>query len=252
MNLALFGGTFDPVHLGHIAVARAAAERFSLQRIYFVPAYIPPHKQVSPVTAFGHRYAMLALATADENALVPSLLESPEHRPQHGANYSIDTVRNFKNTLGKSDRAFFLIGMDAFLEIATWREPEALLREIEFIVASRPGFSLADIGKALPESLRPSEAVAEAMREQPPKGNIVLRGVTIHLLDDVAEKISATQIRNAAEKGRALEKLVGPAVAGYIRKAELFRRAPARSQPASKVANKQFEVFAGGKPSHAR
>jgi nicotinate-nucleotide adenylyltransferase len=251
MNLAIFGGTFDPVHLGHLAVARAATERFALKRVYFVPAYVPPHKQAEPVTAFGHRYAMLALATAEEKTFVPSLLESPEHRPQHGANYSIDTVRNFKCGLGKSDRAFFLIGMDAFLDIAAWREPEALLREIEFIVASRPGFSLADISQALPEGLRPSEAVTAAMRKQPLKGDIVLRGVTIHLLDGVAEKISATQIRRAAEKGRALDKLVGPAVAAYIRKTEVFRHAPAQAQSV-KPAKPQFEVLAGGKAKRAR
>lgn len=252
MNLALFGGTFDPVHLGHIAVARAAAKRYALQRIYFVPAYIPPHKQTAPVTAFGHRFAMLAVATEGESAFVPSLLESPEHRPQHGANYTIDTVRNFKNSLGKSDRAFFLIGIDAFLEIASWREPEVLLREIEFIVASRPGFSLADIGKALPESLRPSPAVIDAMQKQPLAGDIVLHGVTIHLLEGMAEKVSATQIRGVAQKGRALEKLVGPAVAGYIRKVEIYRRGPARSQPNSKAAKVHFEVLAGGKSRHAR
>ncbi|MGA3212348.1 MAG: nicotinate-nucleotide adenylyltransferase [Terriglobales bacterium] len=252
MNLALFGGTFDPVHLGHMAVARAAAQRYALQRIYFVPAYIPPHKQAIPVTAFGHRFAMLAVATADEAGFVPSLLESPEHRPQHGANYTIDTVRNFKNSVGKSDRAFFLIGIDAFLEIASWREPEALLREIEFVVASRPGFSLADVGKALPESLRPSEAVTDALRKQPPAGDIVLRGVTIHLLEGVEEKVSATQIRGAAEKGRGLEKLVGPAVANYIRKTEIYRRTPTRSQRAAKRPTTQFEVFAGGKSRHAQ
>jgi nicotinate-nucleotide adenylyltransferase len=252
MNVALFGGTFDPVHLGHLAVARAAASQFDLKRVYFVPAFIPPHKSVQPITAFGHRYAMVALATTGEKMFVPSLLESPEHRPQHGANYSIDTIRNFKPTLGKSDRLFFLIGIDAFLEISTWREPEALLREAEFIVVSRPGFSLADVGAALPEKLRPSEEVTKAMCKHPAKGDIVLSGATIHLLEGVAEKISATQIRSAAERNRPLDKLVGGAVADYMRKQGLYRSAAARAQMHSKsraqgqVAT-NLQVFPGGK-----
>ncbi len=222
MNVALFGGTFDPVHLGHLAVARAAVARFELKRVYFVPAYIPPHKLAQPVTAFSHRFAMVALATAGEKAFVPSLAEGPEQRPAHGANYSIDTVRRLKQQLGKSDRLYFLIGIDAFLQISTWREPEALLREVEFIVVSRPGFSLADLGGALPGSLRPAETVRRAMRQQPARGDIVLPGATIHLLENVAEKVSATQIRNAATQGRSLDKLVGPAVAEYIRKQQLY------------------------------
>ncbi len=222
MNVALFGGTFDPVHLGHLAVARAAVERFGLRRVYFVPAYIPPHKLSQPVTAFVHRYAMVVLATAGEKALVPSLLEGPEARPAHGANYSIDTVRRLKQQLGKSDRLFFLIGIDAFLQISTWREPQALLREVEFIVVSRPGFSLGDLGEALPEGVRPAENVRKAMRQQPARGDVVLPGATIHLLENVAEKVSATQIRSAATKGRPLDKLVGAEVAEYIRKQQLY------------------------------
>ena len=123
MNFALYGGTFDPVHPGHVAVARAAARMFHLQRVYMVPAGIPPHKQERPIAAYEHRYAMLALATAGDKILVPSLLEAPEHLPEHGVNYSIDTVRRFKQTLNPGDRAFFLIGIDAFLEMPVGMNP---------------------------------------------------------------------------------------------------------------------------------
>jgi nicotinate-nucleotide adenylyltransferase len=235
-----------------LAVARAAAQRFELKRVYFVPAYIPPHKLRQPITAFGHRYAMLALATAEERQFVPSLLESPEHRPEHGANYSIDTLRHFKRALGHSDRAFFLIGIDAFLEIATWREPEALLQEAELIVVSRPGFSLADVGVALPPRLRPPEEVTKAMRKHPATGQIVLPGVTIHLLEGVTESISATQIRQAAEKGRPLVRLVGAPVAEYIRKQGLYRTEPVERRSRSSLAvsagaNSGLKVLPGGK-----
>ncbi len=147
MNIGLFGGTFDPVHRGHVALARAAMERCKLHRIYFVPANIPPHKQKQPLTAFVHRFAMLALATADEKAFVPSLLEAPEEgvtpirkEQPPKPNYSIDTVQRLKQSCKAADKLFFLIGMDAFAEIAKWHQAEALFKEVEFVVAGRPGY----------------------------------------------------------------------------------------------------------------
>lgn len=242
MNVALFGGTFDPVHLGHLAVARAAQQRFQLGRVYLVPADIPPHKQKSPITPYHHRYAMLALATQDEKDLIPSLLEAPEAdgRSRWGANYSIDTVRRFKQTLKKSDRLFFLIGIDAFLDVAKWRDPEALLRECEFIVVSRPGFSLADVAGALPESMRPADAVLKPFREQAAKGDIVLAGAVIHLLEGVQKKVSATQVREAARAGRGINRLVPEPVAEYIKKMGLYRTSS--KSKASKTTASEAEM----------
>src|SRR6516164_10556786 len=121
MNIGLFGGTFDPIHNGHLALAQAAKERCSLRRIYFVPANVPPHKQMQPLSPYFDRYAMVVLATLGEKAFVPSLLEAPNseslsptprknssHHQVSGANYSIDTVHRLKDTLAKSDRLFFL------------------------------------------------------------------------------------------------------------------------------------------------
>jgi nicotinate-nucleotide adenylyltransferase len=219
MKIALFGGTFDPVHLGHIAVARAAAEKFGLGRVYFAPADLPPHKQKRKLTDFQHRFAMLALATADDPRFVASLLDAPTGEP----NYSIDTVRRLKSGLKKTDKLYFLIGMDAFKDIATWRQPEELLAEIEFIVVSRPGYSLADIGRALPESLRPTDLMMRAMRSQRPEGTIALMGATIHLLGEVREKVSSTQIRAAAGKSvKQLSRYVPLLVAEYIKKENLY------------------------------
>jgi nicotinate-nucleotide adenylyltransferase len=247
MNIALFGGTFDPIHRGHLAVARAARERFELGKILFVPTAAPPHKQ-RQLAAFEHRYAMVALATHGEKAFVPSLLEAPQremnngvqaqsprnapsHRPRHKgrheheetpATYSIDTVHRLKQQLRKADKLYFLIGIDAFLDIATWHRPEELLREVEFIIASRPGSSLAEVAAALPESLRPSAATRKPFQKQPAQGSIVLPGATLHLLDTVHEDVSATAIRAAAQGKRPLEKYVGAAVAEYIKKQGLY------------------------------
>src|SRR5512146_1273990 len=225
MNVALFGGTFDPIHLGHVAVARAAQQRFSLARVYIVPADVPPHKQSRPITPYHHRYAMVCLATQGQKDLVPSLLEAPgrEGISHFGANYSVDTVRRVRKTLKKSDRLFFLIGIDAFLDIGKWREPEALLRECEFIVASRPGFSLADVAGALPESIRPRDAVLKPFQKQPATGDISLGGVTSHLLEGVDEPASATKIRDSLAQSRSVSRWIDPAVAEYIKKLGLYK-----------------------------
>jgi nicotinate-nucleotide adenylyltransferase len=231
MNLALFGGTFDPVHRGHLVVARAAAAKFALKQVWFVPADIPPHKQKTPVTSFYHRYAMVTLAVTGEKDMLPSLAEAPDldaAKAGRKPSYSIETVRRVKKSLGKSDRLYFLIGMDAFKDIAKWREAEELLGECEFIVAARPGFSLADVATALPDKLRPAASVTKLFRKEKMDGPLVLPGVTLHMLPETHENVSATQIRVAVERGAALRKLVPEAVAEYIQKERLYRKAGVR------------------------
>jgi nicotinate-nucleotide adenylyltransferase len=230
MNIGLFGGTFDPVHRGHMAVARVAQERCKLHKIYFVPANIPPHKQKQPLTPFVHRFAMLALATAEEKSFVPSLLEAPEEgvtpirkASQGKPNYTIDTIRRLKQSFKTSDMLFLLIGMDAFADIAKWHQAEAIFREVEFVVAGRPGYSLADVANALPESLRPREEVTRPFHKQPACGDLVLPGVTIHCLADLKQPASATAIRDAAAAGKPLGRFVDAPVAEYIRKMGLYK-----------------------------
>jgi nicotinate-nucleotide adenylyltransferase len=191
---------------------------------------VPPHKQTQPLSPFIHRFAMLALATADEKAFVPSLLEAPpderttaprEKLPK--PNYSLDTVRRLKQSLKASDQIFFLIGIDAFAEISQWHKPEELLRECEFIVAGRPGYSLADVANALPEKLRPREEVTKPFQKHPASGDLVLRGATIHLLEDLHQPASATAIRQAVSAGKSLGRFLDPRVADYIRKVGLYK-----------------------------
>ena len=160
MNIALFGGTFDPIHRGHVVVARAAAAKFKLKQVWFVPADLPPHKLKTPVTSFYHRYAMVALALAGEKDFVPSLLEAPDpdaDSRKRKPSYSIETVRRVKASLGKSDHLYFLIGMDAFKDIAKWYKAGELLAQCDFIVAARPGYSLTDIVNSLPAGLNSSQ-----------------------------------------------------------------------------------------------
>jgi nicotinate-nucleotide adenylyltransferase len=196
MNVAIFGGTFDPVHRGHLAVARAAARRFRLDRIYFVPADLPPHKQSKPITPFPHRYAMLALALAGERQLVPSAAEyaAGARRP----NYTILTVARFRRALKKGDRLYLLVGADQFRELGTWYRARALVRRVEIIVATRPGSSLAEGWAKLPAGARV-------------------------LVLETREPVSATAVRRRAARGRPLGSLVPRAVAEYIRKTGLYR-----------------------------
>jgi len=238
MKIGIFGGSFDPIHRGHLALVQAAADRYSLRQVLFVPVNVPPHKQKQPLTPFIHRYAMVALATQDDKRWVPSLLEAPEFLTNHvgtaapgrpaghsaaAVNYSIDTVRRLKQTLTKSDRLFFLIGMDAFRDVAKWHEARALLGECDFIVASRPGYSLRDVAESLPEGLRPPSAVTRPFHRQPAKGDLVLPGVTLHLLEGVNQSVSATAIRAAAAEGKPPARWLDPRVADYIRKHGLYR-----------------------------
>jgi nicotinate-nucleotide adenylyltransferase len=234
MNIGLFGGSFDPIHRGHLALAQAAADRYQLRQVLFVPANVSPHKQKQPVTPFIHRYAMVALATADQKLFFPSMLEAPAElsstltgqRPvaTNAPSYSIDTVRRLKQTLKKADRLFFLIGIDAFRDIAKWREARALLAECAFVVASRPGFSLKDVAESLPDGVRPPAAITKPFQKQSASGDLVLPGLTLHLLEGVQQNVSATTIRDAAAHGKPLGRWLDPKVAEYVRKMGLYRR----------------------------
>jgi len=234
MNIGFFGGSFDPIHRGHLALAQAAREKFHLVRTYFVPTNLSPFKQDRPWTPFAQRYAMVALAVCGEKSFIPSLLEAPleawattpaKGRGHEGSkpSYSIDTVLRLKQELKKNDRLFFLIGIDAFRAIAAWHRVEELFGECEFIVASRPGYSLADVANALPEKLRPASTLIAPFARQAAKGDLVLRGATLHLLDTVRHAISATAIRQAVAEGKPTGKLLDPAVAEYIRKTGLYQ-----------------------------
>lgn len=243
MNIGLFGGTFDPIHRGHLALARSACERYKLGKVLFVPANVPPHKQGQPRSDFAHRYAMIALATGQDKDFFPSLLEAPQEleapvsRPKKTEaregkpNYTIDTVKRLKQSFKKVDRLFLLIGIDAFAEIASWHQAEALFRECEFVVASRPGYSLADVANALPASLRPRAEATKPFQKQAAAGDLVLSGATIHLLDGIYQPVSSTAIRQAAAAGKALGRFVEPGVADYIKKMGLYRSGSAHSAP---------------------
>lgn len=215
MNIGILGGTFDPVHRGHLAVARAAQRACHLDRIYFVPADVPPHKQRAPITAFEHRYAMLALALRGHDAFVPSLIEGAARLPGLGRrgrqrpNYTIDTIGRFRTQLSRRDRLFFIIGIDAFVDFPTWYKPAELLTAVEFIVVSRPGFALT------------AQVVTDILTKVP--GSSPRQASRIQVVGRVAEDVSSTAVRRTLASGRIPQRLLDPAVVEYIQKEHLYR-----------------------------
>ena len=194
-RIALYGGTFDPVHLGHVDVARRVLELFEIEKVLFVPAQVAPHKIGRRVTEPIHRYAMLALATQNDPRLSISTfeLDAPDRR------YTVDTVEHFQDAFGDSTELFFIMGADSWSEITTWREWERLLTMVNHIVATRPGH-------AIDETLPTPNA-------------------RVFFTDAVMRDISATNIRRLAGEGRfeELTRMVPAPVAEYIRKYELYR-----------------------------
>ncbi len=151
MNIALFGGTFDPIHSGHLRAAKVAARKFRLDRILFIPAGNPPHKHRDPLTPFPHRFAMVTLACQGDPRFVPSLLEVPRADGRH--HYSVTTARAVKSSLAPDDHLYFLLGLDAFLDLPHWKAYRRLFDLVDFIVVSRPGFGTREILKVAPQGL---------------------------------------------------------------------------------------------------
>ncbi len=215
MKLAIFGGTFDPVHAGHLRAARAATRAFRLDCVLFIPSGNPPHKRGGRLTAFDHRFAMTALACAGTPKFVPSLLEAP--RADHRPHYSVETVTKLRKSLTPRDQLYFLIGLDAFLDLQQWKTPERLLDAANFVVVPRPGFPLQEVLNVLPPRI---------VRGVPPpgrNGSVRLRRTKLHILSGVNVRVSSHEIREAIRQGRPVTGLLPPLVEEYIVKHELYQ-----------------------------
>ena len=226
-RIALFGGTFDPIHLGHLAVAQAALRAFRLDRVIFIPSAHPPHKPLSELLPYEHRFAMVALACAGHRRFVPSLAECADGAGPT-AFYSVDTVRRFRNEFNASgDRLYFIVGADSFLQIATWKDYRTLLGLCDFVVASRPGFRTDALRQAIPPELL-AQSPRVATRSAHRKGlrglrSIALRDTTVYLLDTVSSRVSATDVRRRLDRGKSVRGLVPPNVEEYIYKQAVYR-----------------------------
>lgn len=227
-RIALFGGSFDPIHAGHLAVARAADRRFNFDEIHFVPASRPPHKLKQHLAPFPHRFAMVALACAEHPHFVPSLAEAGEDFSGTQLHYSVDTVRYFRHAYnGPGDRVFFIVGADAFLDIPMWKEYEALLGLCDFVIANRPGIRLEALRLVIPPDLHAGPAQRTDKEDEALAGGspVVarLQRSTVYLLENVANEASATDIRRKANRGQSIHGLVSARVEEYILKQGLYR-----------------------------
>ena len=217
-RVALYGGTFDPVHLGHLEVARRVAELFEIERVLFVPAQIAPHKLTRAVTAPLHRYAMLVLASQND----PQLFVSTSELDTPDRHYTVDTIAHFQSSFGDSTELFFIMGADSWSEITTWRDWERLLTMTSHIVVTRPGYDVGNehVGAFLRDrivDLRSLDNDAGKIQQ--------LSGARIFVTDVVNKDISATEIRDVAKQGRFddLNNLVPQPVAEYIKKYGIYR-----------------------------
>ena len=218
-RIAIYGGTFDPVHLGHMEIARSISRLFAIDEFLFVPARAAPHKQDAQVSAGLDRYAMLALATQEDPRLCISVLELDATATQ----YTVDTIRHFRAYFGESAELFFVMGADSWMEITSWREWETLMALANHVVVTRPGyeFSADHISPAVAARVADVRGLAEKdVSELFEKGS-----PKIFVTDAVMQDVSATAVRRAARENRVddLNKLVPVAVAQYITKYRLYR-----------------------------
>jgi nicotinate-nucleotide adenylyltransferase len=215
-RIGVYGGTFDPPHNGHWRVAQNVLEKFALDRMLFVPAFVPPHKRGHAISAAHHRYAMLALATADEARMFVAGIEiEAPSRP-----YTVETLdRLCREEPGA--QLFFLMGADSFAEVTMWREWEKLLSAYSVVVAQRPGIELEPTPAGhLPPELR-QNVIDLRGGARPTKE--MMTAPHIYLTDYVAENVSATQVRAEIAAGRSVDGLTPPAIANYIAKYRLYR-----------------------------
>jgi nicotinate-nucleotide adenylyltransferase len=199
MRVALFGGSFDPPHHGHIAIATAAADVFNLDSVLFAPVGRQPLKTEGGAAPFADRLAMVRLACDFDSRFAVSELDAP--RDDGAPNYTVDTLAKLQETLPEA-RLFNLVGADSFLDLPRWHEPERLLELAEWIVVSRPGFALADLS---PLDLTPRQ-----------------RG-RIHLLQTVHEDVAASHLRERLEAGDPCVDVLSPAVSAYIQAHHLYQ-----------------------------
>jgi nicotinate-nucleotide adenylyltransferase len=224
-RIGILGGTFDPFHLGHLAVAHAARSALALDEVRIIPASVPLHRPVQPRASAHHRFAMAALGIANEPALVVDDIELTAGGPSYTA---ATLVRLHERGLGAT-QLFFITGADAFAEIATWRKYPDVLDRAHFVVVSRPGRGVATLRAALP-------ALVPRMRTIAGDGTAALPDLSqpsILLIDAPTPDVSATMVRQRAAAGEPLTDLVPPLVADHLIRHRLYDPAPRLISPAA-------------------
>jgi len=214
-RIGLFGGTFNPIHLGHLRGAEEIWEAFQLEKVFFIPSSVPPHKVTEKVIEAEDRLEMVRLATSSN----PRFSASDAELSRPGRSYSIDTIRFFRER--GQDALFFILGNDAFVEIETWKDFKNLFSLCDLIVMTRPGSQENSSSAPLPKALIPNFRYDSGKKAWIHPSGHLLYFKEISFLD-----ISSTKVRELIEKGRSVRYLIPAEVEAYIQEHGLYRRDP--------------------------
>ncbi len=203
LKIGIMGGTFNPIHYGHLVTAEEALMQFKLDKVIFVPSGTPPHKTTGVLAGAEDRYLMTVIATASNKDFMVSRIEID----RQGKSYTIDTLKYLKSIFAKSATLYFITGADAILEILTWKNPDEIISLCEFIAATRPGYDISRI-EDLKKRLFGGRSYA---------------GEHIFLMEIPALAISSTDIRKRIKSNRPIKYLLPESVSNYILKNELYK-----------------------------
>ncbi len=214
-RIGILGGTFNPIHSGHLKVAKEVLKKFRLEKILFIPSYIPPHKESVDIASPFHRLKMIELAISSFSQFIASSIEIEAK----GKSYSIYTLKKMKKNFPEAT-VFFILGIDAFIEIDTWREYKKVLEQCYFIIVSRPGYRLEEASGTLPKEYM--EKIIEVKDVEVIKEDLLL-SYKIFLFPMESLNISSTEIRKKIRQDQSIKGSVPEAVMEYIQKNKLYR-----------------------------
>ena len=224
-RVGILGGTFDPIHCGHLDVGAAAHAALDLTEVLVLPSYIPPHRPQTAASSY-HRFAMVAMAIAGRRGWRALDLELREP----ARSYTSDTLRRFHGEGFSAAELFFIIGADAFADIATWKDYPGLLDLAHFAVVSRPRGAVADLPARLPSL---------ASRMHTPNASArASRRTLIFLIDRPTSDVSSTAIRQAKARGESIAGLVTPDVQQHIEQHALYQQTTPAAEPGAESMNR--------------
>ncbi|MCD4717228.1 MAG: nicotinate-nucleotide adenylyltransferase [Desulfobacterales bacterium] len=212
MRIGILGGTFDPIHIGHLRTAEEIGQELDMERVYLIPSASPPHKIEEPVAPFDHRLIMTRLAIVGSSLLDALDLEGR----RAGPSYSIETLKELHAIFKPDPDFFFILGIDAFLEIKTWKEYEKLFDYAHFVIISRPGYRKEMIEPFLMKS------GLEIKKDRDAGSFLMKSGKTLTLKETTLMDISSTRIREMVQHGKSIRFLVPGTVGDYITEKGLY------------------------------
>lgn len=215
-RIGLFGGTFNPIHLGHLRAAEIVQQKFDLDKVLFIPSYIPPHKESDEIASPFHRLRMVELACDSYPGFFPSYVEIEAK----GTSYSIITLNKIRELFPEA-LIFFILGIDSFLEIETWKDYKKLINQCFFIVVSRPGYHLNEAREVFKGRYR--DRIYE-FTEPRRKDEEIFSSFRIFILPIDALNIASSDIRRKIREGNSVEGFVPETVEAYIREHKIYHK----------------------------